>query len=417
MDVPLKQNQRQLAKKIKPLYIGVTMALSLLLILSLTLGSALPSVEDERVWIGDVRHGEFSHEIRGVGSLVAADNRWISAESAGIVEEIFVKPGARVEAETVLIKLQNHDLERDFKQAEWELNAAQAKFAALKAEIEESNLEHDMLLAQAKMEVESALMNEKAQQPLAEKNIISAIEFENSKLRARQSQLMLNIRKQTKERRAEVAKARIAAEQAQVWMYRNQLNRLSSQVEALNIRAGISGVVQEISIELGQQVQVGGGIARVADPQKLIAELQVQEVSAEKLSLNLAVVIDTRNELINGKIIRIDPRVERGNVQIDVAFNDYSSRSLRPDLSVTGTILVEKIPDTLFIERPAGVSANSESLLYVVDPDSHVATKVSVSFGSASVSQIEVLSGLNIGEKVILSDTAEFKQYDSVQIN
>lgn len=417
MDVPVHRTRRILPEKIRPVYIAIALALIALVTLSFTIESALPSVNNDSVWLGEVRQGEFSHEIRGVGNLVASDNRWISTASSGIVEQVLVKPGARVKSDSILLKLQNIELEQDFKQAEWELNAAEAKFLALKAEIQEQNLEQEMLVAQAKMEVEVALMNQKAQRPLAEQNIISAIEFENSKLRARQSQLMLRIRGERQKRREEVAKARLAAEQAQVWMYRNQLDRLRAQVSALEVRSGISGVVQQISIELGQQVQVGTGIARVANPEKLIAELQVQEVSAEKLNLGLAVEIDTRNELLTGEIVRIDPRVDRGNVQIDVAFTSELPVSIRPDLSVTGTILVENISNTLFIDRPAGVSANSESLLYVVDPASDVATKVSVSFGSASVSQIEVLSGLNIGDKVVLSDTAEFKHYQSVQIN
>ncbi|TQV88560.1 efflux RND transporter periplasmic adaptor subunit [Aliikangiella coralliicola] len=417
MDIPIRRNQSAFFKRVKPIYCVIAIALVAMTVLSFTIESALPSVENEKVWVGEVKRGEFSHEIRGVGNLVAADNRWISTASAGIVERVLVKPGARVSGDSILIKLRNPELEQDYKQAEWEYNAAEAQFLALKAEIEEKNLEYEMLVAEAKMEVELALMNEKAQKPLAEKNIISAIDFENSKLRARQSQLMLRIRSERQKRRAEVAKARLAAEEAKVWMFRNQVERMRAQVEALEVRAGFDGVVQQIPIELGQQIQVGTSVARVANPQELIAELQVQEVHAEKLSLDLVVIIDTRNELLNGKVIRIDPRVDKGNVQVDVEFNSQLSNSVRPDLSVTGTILVEKIADTLFIDRPAGVSANSESLLYIVDPSTLVARKSLVSFGSASVSQIEILNGLQLGEKVVLSDTTEFRQHNSIQIN
>ena len=193
MDVPVNQNKKLLHKKIKPLYLWILVALGALLVLSLTIDSALPSVDSESVWTGVVKQGEFSHQIRGVGNLVATDNRWISTASAGIVEHVLVKPGARVTSDSILIKLRNHELEQDYKMAQWQLNVAEAQFIALKAEILEQNVEREMLVAQAKMEVESALMTEKAQKPLAEEKIISAIEFENSKLRSAQSKLMLRM--------------------------------------------------------------------------------------------------------------------------------------------------------------------------------------------------------------------------------
>lgn len=416
MDIPVSKSKPALFSYLKNPAIYIAIVAVGLLTLPFFWGKALPSIDESEIWVGQVKRGQMSREVRGVGVLAPADIRWVVSESKGTVERILIKPGARVSQDSVIAHIANPQLSRQLQQARWDLDAAQANLLAVTAQMEEQKLEQQMLMTEAEMGLESAKMLEKAQQPLAESNIISDIDFETTKLKTQQAEVLLNFRKQTQQSRIDVIAARLAAEHAVVQKFQNMVHHIEAQVKELVITAGINGVLQAVSVEIGQQVEVGSTIAHVADPESLLAELQVPQVQAKDIALDLLVTVDTRNGVIEGRVARIDPRVYQGNVQIDVDLVSPLPKGVRADLSVTGIITIESIENTLFVERPTGSSPQTESSLFVLDPSSQIASQTSVQLGRASVNQVEIVSGLSAGDFVLISDTSAFGQHQSIRI-
>jgi len=378
--------------------------------------NAAPTVSESDLWISEVEKGEFIRQVRGVGVLAPSEIRWIAANSPGRVERLLVKPGALVNENTVIAELSNPQLRSQLEQARWELDAAEANLLALKAQIQEQSLEQELLITQARMALESAILKEKAEQPLAEKNIISELQFASTQLDTKQSKAVLEIRLQSQKRREELSQAKLSAEEAQVRKYRNMVARFETSSQELKITADINGVLQQISIEVGQRVEIGSNIAQVARPDSLIAELQVQENAVQELQLGFPVSIDTRNGIVAGKVARIDPRVSNGNVQVDVELIEELPAGARPDLSITGNIVVEKIEDALYINRPAGAVAATKSILFALEDGQRIAHARNIQFGKASVSTIQILAGLEIGDQVVISDMSEYQQHNALRI-
>lgn len=417
MDIPVSKKQHPLLNKRHLLWLTVAIVVAVLVSIPLRQGSALPSVDQDDVWLGKVKRGELKQQVLGVGELAPKEVRWIVATSPGTLEKLNIKPGAQVSKDSIIAQIRNPQLQRQRQQAKWDLDAAQANLLAVTAEMQEQKLEQQMLITEAELALEAAKMQQQAQAPLAAKHIISDIDFENVKLQTRQSEVILDFRKKSLTQRLEVIEARLVAEKAEVQTLENILADIDEKIAELTIRASISGVLQEVSVEIGQKVDEGDTLALVADPQSLQAELQIPQVQAKDLQLGLPVSIDTRNGLLDGLISRIDPRVSEGNVQVDVEFVGNDMTGLRPSLSVTGTITIESIPDTIFIERPVGSLPERDAQLFVFNPDTAVATKQKVRFGRASVSHIQVLSGLNIGDQVLISDISSFEQQNAIRLS
>lgn len=416
MDIPVAKTKPAIFSYLKkPVSYLLVLVISLLA-LPFFWGKAIPTIDESEIWVGQVKRGQMSREVRGVGVLAPADVRWIVSESKGTVERILIKPGARVSQDSVIAHISNPQLTRQLQQAKWDLDAAQANLLAVTAQMEEQKLEQQMLLTEAEMGLESAKMLQKAQQPLAQSSIISDIDFETTKLKTQQAEVLLNFRKQTQKSRVNVIAARLAAEHAVVQKFENMVHHIEAQVKELVITAGINGVLQTVAVEIGQQVEVGSTIAHVADPESLLAELQVPQVQAKDIALDLVVSVDTRNGVIEGRVSRIDPRVFQGNVQVDVELTGQLPKGVRADLSVTGIITIESIENTLFVERPTGSSPQTESNLFVLDPNSQIASQTSVKLGRASVNQMEIVSGLSAGDFVLISDTSAFGQHPSIRI-
>jgi HlyD family secretion protein len=416
VDIPVKKRNVLIAKPYLK-WVGLVLCLSVLVALSTQfLQTAVPSVKQKDVWISNVKKGNFTREVRGVGVLVPSEIRWIAANSAGRVERVLVKPGARVTKDTVIAELSNPDLQSLLQQARWELDAAEANLLALSAQFQEQTLEQELLVTQAKMALASAELKEKAEKPLAKKSIISELDFANTQLATEQRQAELSIRLKTQVRRAEVLEAKLQAEQAIVRKFKNMVNLYESQLAALVIKSDISGVLQQVSVDVGQRVDVGSNIARVARPDSLMAELQIQENRVQDLQLGFPVTLDTRNGFVAGIVKRIDPRVDNGNVQVDVEITGTLPVGARPDLSVTGTIVVEQIEDTLYIERPVGAVALSDTRLFTLSEGQNQALLRDIKLGKASVSSIQVLAGLQPGDAVIVSDMTEFNQHSAINI-
>lgn len=418
MDIPVSRSNKHIwvARLNKP-FVYLVIAAIALFSMPFFWSSSLPTIDESEIWVGQVKRGQMSREVRGVGVLAPADIRWIVSESQGRVERLLIKPGARVTQDSVIAHISNPQLNRQLQQAKWDLDAAGANLLAVTAQMEEQKLEQQLRVTEAKMALESARMLQKAQFPLAQKSIISDIEFETTKLNTQQSEVVLEFRRQSQKQRIEVIAARLAAEQALLHKYQNIVQHIEAQVQELVVKAGINGVLQALSLQVGQQVEVGSSIAHVADPASLIAELQVPQVQAKDISLDLRVTVDTRNGVIQGKVSRIDPRVFEGNVQVDVELTSPLPKGARPDLSVTGIITIESIQDTLFVERPTGSLPQSDSQLFVLDPQSQIASLTPIKLGRASVNQVEVLEGASVGDFILISDTSAYGQYPEIRIS
>ncbi|WP_395344453.1 efflux RND transporter periplasmic adaptor subunit [Ningiella sp. W23] len=416
MDIPIDDKKSSINKR-RVLRAGAFCMLLIALIAAFTqLQPALPSIDESELWISEVQHGNFTRQVRGVGVLAPSEIRWIAANTAGRVERVLVKPGAVVTQGTVIAQLSNPLLIGELQRARWELDAAQANLLALKAQLQEQSLEQKLLITQAKMDLQAAQLKEQAEKPLAKQHIISDLEFAKTELNTKQSQAILDIRLETQQHRTQLTSAKLAAEQAQVRKFSNMLEHFEEQIEALTITADIAGVLQQISVDVGQRVEIGSNIARIARPDSLLAELQVQENLVQDLQLGLPVSVDTRNGIVAGKVARIDPRVINGNVQIDVELIEQLPSGARPDLSVIGTIVVEQISDALYIDRPNGASAQSDVQLFKLDASEQYASLENIHLGKASVSSIQVLSGLKRGDQVVVSDMGEYQQHSQIKI-
>lgn len=382
----------------------------------LSLDPALPGVPKASAWIGTVERGDFTREVRGPGSLVPKVIRWIPAASGGRVERIVAKPGVRVEPETVLVEMSNPELAQQLEEARWAAEAVRADRDSLAAELDRALLDAQSGLAALQSDAESARLLADAEKVLSEKGIVSSIQYQQSELRANQLEVRVGFERQRVKRLEASHEAQLAAQDARVEQATRLIERRDQQVRDLGIRAGMAGVLQEIAVEPGQQVQLGANVARVAQPEELIAELRVAETQAREIQLGQQVRVDTRNGIVPGNVIRIDPAVQNGTVQVDVELTGELPPGARPDLSVDGTIELERLDDVLHVGRPAsGQPDGRVSLFRMVDD--RVAERVTVELGRASVGRIEIRSGLSAGDRVILSDTSQWSEFDRVQLD
>lgn len=380
------------------------------------LGPALPSIERNSVLVDTVKRGELLREVRGPGTLVPKEIRWISAETAARVERIVVKPGAAVQADTILLELSNPELQDQLLAAQSAVTAAESDLAAKRTELKSKLLDEQSALAAANAEYASSRMQAEAEKPLAEKGIIPAVQYKRTLITLDQLKLRVGIEEQRVAEFQRNISAQIAAEQARLDQLANTRELRRRQADALHVRAGIAGVLQRVPLEEGQQVSAGTNLARVARPGDLMAELRIAETQAKDVTLDQKVRIDTRNGIVDGRVLRVDPAVQNGSVQVDVELTGTLPSGARPDLSVDGTIEIERLPDVLHVGRPAFGQPDSEVRLFRVDAESGIATRVPVRLGKSSVNQIQIQNGLAVGDRVVLSDTSAWDQYDRIRL-
>ena len=381
-----------------------------------TLDTAAPRVDRASVWTGTAEQGEFVREVRGPGNLVPREIRWIPTASPGRVERVLVRPGAQVDVETVLAVLSNPDLEGEVEEANWAIATAQARFDSLAAELDRQLLESQAGVMSLEADLESMRLQADAEAELASRGIVSTIQAAQSSLRAEQLERRLEFEQQRLERLESLNRSRLESERALVDQARRQWQRLQRQLDHLSVRAGMHGVVQEISIQEGQQLLAGVNVARITRPNELMAELRIPETRAREVLLGQLVRVDTRSGIIDGTVIRIDPAVRDGAVLVDVELNGALPSGARPDLSVDGLIELERIELALHLARPAHGQPESTTRLFRIDPDGY-ARQVPVALGRASVNRIEIREGLQPGDEVILSDTSRFDQHDRIRLS
>ena len=387
---------------------GLTLGLS-------RLQPAAPSVERSTVWIDTVKRGPMLRAVHGLGTLVPEDIRWIPATTMGRVERIVLRPGIVVEPDAVILELSNPQLEQEFQEANLKLKGSEAGLANLRVQLTNDSLAQQAATASIEADYEKAALQAKVNQQLAEKSLISSIIVQQSTLDAQQLAQRLAIAKRQLESQTESTQARLAVQESEVEQARAMMQLRQRQVNELKVRAGIAGVLQLVPVDVGQQVAPGTNLARVANPEHLKAELRIAETQAKDIQLGQPASIDTRNGVVAGTVSRIDPAVQNGTVTVDVAITGELPRGARPDLSVDGTIELERLPDVLFVGRPAFGQEQSAVGLFKVQPDGE-ASRVQVTLGRSSVNTIEVVSGLDVGDQVVLSDMSTWDAFDRVRM-
>jgi HlyD family secretion protein len=389
--------------------VGGTVALS-------RLEPAAPSVDGGTVWRDTVRRGEMLRQVRGPGTLVAEDIRWVPAVVPGRVERKLVLPGTVVKAGTVLVELSNPDVERQALEARRQLAAAESDLATLRSNLEQQRLSQEATVATVRTQMREAQRQAEAMDGLDQQHMVSRAEV----ARARDNVTELRVREGVEERRlAQVTqsmRAQLAAQQGQIDILRTLAAFQQRQIESMQVRAASDGVLQELSVEPGQWVNSGTTLARVVQPGRLKAVLRIPEVQAKDIAVGQLASIDTRNGVVRGRVVRIDPSVLNGSVGVDVAFEGPLPRGARPDLSVDGTIDIERLPSVLYVSRPAYGQPESTVSMFRLDPSGTEARRVSVKLGRGSANTVEILSGLKPGDVVVLSDMSAYDGADRVRL-
>jgi HlyD family secretion protein len=381
-----------------------------------TLEPAAPGVARSSVWVDTVKRGEMLREVRGPGTLVPKEIRWIAAETNARIERVVVKPGATVAADTVILELSNPEVVDQLLAAQSALTAAQADLTAKRVGLENQLLDIEASIATTEADHEAAVLRSEAESEMNRRGVVSTLQFRQTELTARQLGQRLAIERQRATKFRQNITAQLAAEAARIEQLENTVALRQRQADALKVVAGIAGVLQQVPVEDGQQVVAGTNLARVARPDVLMAELRVAETQAKDLLVGQKVKVDTRNGVVEGAVARIDPAVLNGTVQVDVDLPAELPAGARPDLSVDGTIEIERLADVLYVGRPAFGQPETQATLFRLDTDGDIARRVPVRLGRASVSLIEVQQGLAVGDRVVLSDTSQWDRFDRIKL-
>ncbi|CAN5811956.1 HlyD family efflux transporter periplasmic adaptor subunit [soil metagenome] len=400
------------------IYGGVALAALVATTLGLRgLKPAAPRVDRATVWIDSVQQGPLVIEVRGPGTLVPERVRYISAVTAGRVERRLAEPGQVVQPETVLLELSNPDVQLEALESERQLTVAQADRVNLETNLETQRLNQEATVAAAKAAYQDAKRNAEAAQGLATKELISAIEASRAIDRVEELQTRYEVEAQRLAVMVGASGSQLALQREQVGRLRAVTDFQRGRVRSMKVMAGADGILQELPLEVGQWAQSGATLARLVEPGKLKAVLRVPETQAKDVAIGQPAAIDTRNGIVKGKVYRIDPAVQNGTVTVDVSLEGEMPRGARPDLSVDGTIQVERLDDVLHVGRPAYGQANSAVGLFRLTPDGAEASRVNVRLGRTSVNTVEILGGLQPGDKVIISDMSRWDGHDRVRVN
>jgi HlyD family secretion protein len=416
MDIQRPSNAR--AKKIRRIAYGTV---ALLLLGGVTFGlsklrPAAPSVDRATIWPDDVKRGPMVREVRGLGTLVPEDIRWVPAQTTAHVDKWVLRPPAIVKPNSIIMELSDPTVQRDAVDAEYQLKGAEADYQNLKVQVNSDLMSQKATEASVRSDYEQSKLQHAVDDKLFKEGIGAQVTAELSKVKMEQ----LTIRAQLESERTKIATdsagAKLAAQQAKVEQMKALYELKKSQLEALHVRAGIDGVLQLLPVDVGQQVTPGMNLARVANPKKLRAEIKIAETQAKDVMPGQKASIDTRNGIVGGHVSRVDPSVINGTVTVDVTIDDPLPPGARPDLSVDGTITLENLKDVLYVGRPVHGQSDSTIGLFKIIDDGSEAVRVNVKLGRSSVNTIEILEGLKVGDKVILSDMSAWDNFDRVRL-
>src|SRR5688572_15159597 len=407
-------------KKMRRIYLGIgaVAVIALVSVFLARLKPAAPTVEAATVWRDTVKRGPMVRQVRGLGMLVPVDEarRWLASSTQGRVERIVLRPGAQVTPDTVILELNDPQLQQQLLEAETQLRASEADLASLRARLDTERLNQRSVAATVEADFEQARLEREVNEDLAKDGLVSNLILKQSTVRSESLRTRAQLEKERVSVSEESVRAQLLAQQARVDQLRTLFQLRQEQVDQLRVKAGMSGVLEQVPVEVGQQVAPGTNVARVADPTRLKAELRIAETQARDLTIGQAASVDTRNGIIAGKVIRIDPSAVNGTVTVDVALEGELPRGARPDLSVDGTIELERLENVLFVGRPAFGQEQSTVGLFRLDPTTGEATRAQVQLGRSSVNTIEVLNGLNEGDQVVLSDMSAWDQFERIRL-
>ena len=416
MDIARPSNARK--KRIRQIIYG---SVALLVVVSVSYGlsrlkPAAPTVERAVVWPDTVKRGDMIVQVRGLGTLTPEDIRWIPATTQGRVERIILRPGVQVKPDDVIMELSNPQLEQQLLDAELKVAAAEAGLANTTVQLNNDLLQSQATAAQIEADFNKAKMQYQMNQQLAKDQLVSTLVLEQSKVDAEQLAVRTKIAKDQLASKAESMRAQGAVQQSTVDQARAVLGLVRRQKDELKVRAGLEGTLQLVPVEVGAQVAPGANLARVANPQRLKAEIKIAETQAKDIQLGQKAEVDTRNGIVEGRVARIDPSVINGTRTVDVTLVGDLPKGAVPDLSVDGTIVLAQLRDIVYMGRPAFGQDQSTVGLFKIGPDGVTAERTQVKLGKSSVNTIEVLSGLKVGEQVILSDMSAYDAYDRIRL-
>lgn len=389
---------------------GITYGLS-------RLKPAAPTKERATVWVDQVKKGPMIRQVRGLGTLVPQEILFIQATHEGRVEKVALRPGVPVQPGTVLIVLSNPDMELQLADLEWQIKAAEANYADLRVRLETQKLQQKANVARIQSELTQAKLTRDRDEQLLKLNLKADIEVKISVAKAEELAGRLEIEKESLRILEDSIRAQLDKEKVNIEKIRAARDLKKKQVQELTIRAGYEGVLQQMAVEVGQRVTPGTLIAKVAQPWKLKAELKIAETQAKDIVLGQSAEIDTRNGIIKGEVSRIDPAVVNGTVTVDVRLIGELPQGARPDLSVDGTVELERLAEVLYVGRPVFGQAHSTIGLFKLDPDGRGAERVQVRLGRSSVNTIEIVQGLRVGDQVILSDMSDMDAHPRIRLN
>lgn len=377
---------------------------------------AAPTVEMSTVWPDTVKRGSMVRDVRGLGTLVPEDILWIQAASDAQVSKIQAQSGDEVMPETVLLVMTNPQMQAEANDYEWQVRQAEANYTDLKVRLQAQTFDQQSAAATAQGELKEAELNKDKEEKLAAENIEPEINKKLAEAKWEQSSVRSEMEKQKLELMKDSAAAQLDAQKVQVEKLRATYLLKKKQVDELIIRAGIRGRMQEMTLQVGQRVRAGDVLAKVAQPWKLMARLQIAETQAKDIAIGQKAQIDTHNGLVSGHVTRIDASILNGTRTVDCKLDGPLPAGAVPDLSVDGTIELERLSDVVYVGRPVSAQPDSSAGLFKIDDDRKGAARVTVKFGRASVNTIEVLEGLKPGDRVILSDMSAQDQYSRIRL-
>ena len=418
MDIVRTKDKTSTAKTIST--IAVAMLLLIVAVywfLSSTNSSHI--VDSDLLLTDTVVQGELTVNVRGIGVLAPKDVRWLSTTVEGKVERIFVKAGALVQQGDVILQLSNPQLGQTLEETQWELDELDAQAIALKVSLESEQLDQEAAVINEKLNYERSLLTLNAQETLLKQgvNAVSQIDYEAIKIEVAQNKQRWELEIKRLEKQKENVPAQLTANQARLNRMRKTLERVQTQVDDLTVRASIDAIVQAMPMELGQQVNTGTNLARLAKRDEFIAELRIPESQIQDVVIGQSVMLDTRSSQVQGFVTRIDPTVNNGVVQVDVELAEAAPSEARPELTVEGIIEIMHIPNTLYVKRPMFAKNYGTTQVYLVDGEGDYANKQNVTFGKASSTYIEIKNGLELGQEIIVSDVSEWETHQQIRIN
>ena len=407
------------AKRVRRIAYGVGTGVVVILI---TVGvsrlePAAPGVDRDTVFTDTVQRGEMLRQVRGTGTLVPEEIRWISAVTNSTVERIVLRPGVTVGPDTVIVELSNPQLEQSALEARLQLEAAQARYKSRQVELDRDVLTQRATVATAEQALTLAEYEASLDEELFKDELVSELQLRQKQAAANQQRIQHQIEEQRLAILIDSVETQLAAEQADVDRLETIYRLRQAEVADLRVTAGVAGVLQEVPLEEGASVTPGTNLARVGDPLRLMAELRIAETQARDVQIGQPASIDTRNGVIPGHVIRIDPAVQNGTVTVDVSLDGALPRGARPDLTVDGTIELERLVDVVHVGRPVYGQEESVITLFKLQPDSNEAVRTRVALGRSSVNLIEVREGLQPGDQVVLSDMSQWDAFDRIQLN